>query len=183
MGSPKNNKFSNSTGGYLPRLDASARGSILNKYSGYAINVIEEMGMNSYQWPSERQAFRRVNQIEGVEAMTNVFKLEMSVLRKYITEFMKPKEEVQEIIQMKNNEVRVVYPLEEINYVEEKSSMYPGGPLYLEYDSMQKKKQYYNQGGQARLEGGFQPKYQCNNSYSNLYYGNSNYLTPRVLAN
>lgn len=39
--------------------DASTGDSILNMYSGGAINVIEEMTMNNYQWSSERQTLRR----------------------------------------------------------------------------------------------------------------------------
>lgn len=97
-------------------MDASTICSILNWYSGDAINDIEEIAMNIYQWPSKRQTLRRVNHVERVEATTHVFKAEMSVLRKHITKCMKIKEDVQEVIQMKYNEVRVKYPPEEINY-------------------------------------------------------------------
>lgn len=151
-------------------VDASAGGSIFNRCAGDAMKVIEEMALNSYQWPIDRQPIKRVNQVEGVEALTNVFKEEMGNLSKQITDCMKAKKEVHEAIRMRNDKVQVEYPPEEINYAGEKSHMYARGPSYLEYEEAQRRnainqrQRGYNNWGRNNNYGG----------NPSLSYGNPN---------
>lgn len=61
-------------------VDAFVGGSILNMSSRDAIRIIEEMVMNSYQWPMDRQVMRRLNQVEGIDSITNVFEAKIGNL-------------------------------------------------------------------------------------------------------
>lgn len=95
--------------------------------------------MDRYKWPTERQPMRRVNQVEGIESLANVFKAEFGNISKQIAKCMKPKEEVHEVINMRNDDMQVEYPPEDVNYTEGESPIYPGGPTHLEYEEMQRK--------------------------------------------
>lgn len=52
---------------------------------------------------------------------------------------MKPREDVHEVINMRNNDIQVEYPPVDVNYAGEKSQMFPGDPTLLEVEEMQRR--------------------------------------------
>lgn len=106
-----------------------------------------------------------MNQVEGIETLANVFKVEFENLSKQIAKCMKPKEEVHEVIQMKNDEVQVAYPPEDVNFAGGKSPIFPEGPTHLEIVDMHwrnntlPKYRGYNHWGRDNQYGGGQNQY------------------------
>jgi len=51
-------------------IDAAAGGTLMSKTKEEAYNLIEEMALNNYQWPSERGQPKRVRGKYDVDALT-----------------------------------------------------------------------------------------------------------------
>ncbi|XP_024033079.1 uncharacterized protein LOC112095390 [Morus notabilis] len=60
------------TGQTKAHIDAAAGGTILSKTPGDALNLFEDMAMNSCQWQNERSTVKRAAGIYDVDQMTSL---------------------------------------------------------------------------------------------------------------
>uniref|UniRef100_A0A803PT47 Retrotransposon gag domain-containing protein n=1 Tax=Cannabis sativa TaxID=3483 RepID=A0A803PT47_CANSA len=53
-------------------IDAAVGGALLSKHITEAINLLEEMATNSYNWPNERNTHKKLAGLHEVDPMTNI---------------------------------------------------------------------------------------------------------------